>query len=95
MHQINKIYESNLIILTHECVNGRDMEAGGRLAVRTTDVCMGAASSLQSEDDVALARDRVRLFAVGSKVVVVPEDVWLRGCGTRCQWTGGRGERIG
>ena len=53
---------------------------------------MGAASSLQSENDVALTRDRIGLFAVDSKVVVVPEDVWLRGCGTR--WTSGRTERI-
>jgi hypothetical protein len=43
----------------------------------------GTASSLESEDDVALARDGIRLFAVGSQVVVVPEDVWLRGRGTR------------
>ena len=79
-----------LVILTHECVNRGDMEADGRLVVRTTEACMGAAGSLESEDDVALARDRIRRFAVDSKVVVVPEDVWLRvrGCGT------GRGERI-
>lgn len=64
------------------------MEADGRLVVRTTEACMRAAGSLESEDDVALARDRIRLFAVDSKVVVVPEDVGLRGCGT------GRGERI-
>jgi hypothetical protein len=54
---------------------------------------MGAASSLESEDDVAQARDWIRLFAVDSKVVVVPEDVWLRGCGT--WWTGGRVEVLG
>jgi hypothetical protein len=69
------------------------LAVGGWLAVRTTDVCMGAASSLQSEDDVALARDWIRLFAVDGEVVVVPEDVWLRGCGT--WWAGGRCERIG
>ena len=52
----------------------------------------GTASSPKSEDDVALARDWIRRFAVGSQVVVMPEDVWLRGCGTR--WTAWRGERI-
>jgi hypothetical protein len=58
------------------------------LAVRIMNACMGAASSLESEDDVALARDWIRLFAVDGKVVVVPDDVWLRSCGT--WWTGGR-----
>jgi hypothetical protein len=43
------------------------------------------ASSLESEDDVAMARDWIRPFAVGGQVVVVPEDVWLGGGGTR--WT--------
>lgn len=62
--------------------------------MRTTDVCIGeqVCSSLESDDDVALARDWIRLFAVDGKVVVVPEDVWLRVCGTR--WTCGRGKRI-
>jgi hypothetical protein len=60
---------------------------------KITDVCMGAAGSLESEDDVAQARDWIRLFAVDSKVVVVPEDVWLRGCGTG--WTGGGVEVLG
>jgi hypothetical protein len=46
-------------------------------------------SSLESENDVALARDWIRLFAVDSAVVVVPEDVWLRGRGA-----GGRAEGI-
>lgn len=54
-------------------------------------IYMGPANSLESEDDVALARDWIRLFAVDSEVAVVPEDVWLRDCGTR---TGGRGERL-
>lgn len=34
---------------------------------------------------MALTRDRIRLFAIDGQVVVVPEDVWLRGCGT--WWT--------
>lgn len=63
--------------LTHESVNRRDVEAGG-LTVKTRRSGGKAASSLESNNYVALARDWICLFAVGGKVVIVPKDVGLR-----------------
>ena len=63
--------------MTHERINGRDMKTNGP-TVRT-EVPQKEGGSLESNDYVTFARDRICLFAVDGEVGIVPKDVGLRG----------------